>query len=99
MCYSMCQPMPTGLYTTYEFDAELQRCKPGQNKYRGFEKMVMSYFQRLRPDCRIESFYTTGNPKKIDCFNAYGFCGHCNTVFEAMGFLIISVLVKRHDLP
>ena len=23
--YSMCQPMPTGLYTIYEFDADLQR--------------------------------------------------------------------------
>ena len=39
----------------------------------------------MRPDCRIESFYTTGTQKKIDCFNVDGFCGHCNTVLEAMG--------------
>ena len=33
----------------------------------------------------IESFYTTGRQKKIDCFSVDGFCSHCNTVFEAMG--------------
>ena len=45
----------------------------------------MSHFQRQRPDCKIESFYTTGTQKKIDCFKVDGFCAHCNTVFEAMG--------------
>ena len=47
--------------------------------------MVMSYFQRQRPDCKIESFYTTGTQKKIDCFKVDGFCAHCKTVFEAIG--------------
>ena len=45
----------------------------------------MSYFQRQRPDCKIESFYTTGTQKKIVCFQVDGFCAHCITVFEAMG--------------
>ena len=83
--YSMCQPMPTGLYTRWEYDTESNRFKPQQNKTRSFENMVMSYFQRQRPDCKIESFYTTGTQKKIDCFKVDGFCAHCNTVFEAMG--------------
>ena len=83
--YSMCQPMPTGLYTRWDYDTESNRFKPQQNKSRNFENMVMSYFQRQRPDCKIESFYTTGNQKKIDCFKVDAFCGHCNTVFEAMG--------------
>ena len=47
--------------------------------------MVMSWFQRTRPDCKIESFYTTGRQKKNDCFSVDGLCSHCNTVFEAMG--------------
>ena len=47
--------------------------------------MVMSYFQRTRLDCKIESLYTTGRQKKIDCFIVDEFCSHCNTVFEAMG--------------
>ena len=25
------------------------------------------------------------NSKKVDCLNAYGFWGHCNRVFDAMG--------------
>ena len=82
--YSMCQPMPTGLYTSWDFDSETSRFITRQNKTRSFENMVMSYFQRTRPDCKIESFYTTGRQKKIDCFSVDGFCSHCNTVFEAM---------------
>ena len=71
--YSMCQPMPTGLYTRWEFDTESNRFKPQQNKYRNFENMVLSYFQRQRPDCRIEIFGTTGTQKKFDCFKVDGF--------------------------
>ena len=83
--YSMCQPMPTGLYTRWEYDTESNRFKPQQNKSKNFENMVFWYFQRQRPDCKIESFYTTGTQKKIDCFKVDGFYAHCQTVFEAMG--------------
>ena len=77
--------MPTGLYTRCEYDTESNRFKPQQNKSRNFENMVMSYFQRQRPDCKIEIFYTTGTQKKIDRFREDGFCEHRKTVFEAMG--------------
>ena len=83
--YSTCQPMPTGMYTRWEYDTESNRFKPQQNKSRNFENMVMSYFQRQRPDCKTESFYTTGAQKKIDCFKVDGFRAHCKTVFEDMG--------------
>ena len=83
--YSMCQPMPTGLYTRWDLDSETSRVTHRQNKTRSFENMVMSYFQRTRPECEIESFFTTGRQKKIGCFTVDGFCSHCNTVFEAMG--------------
>ena len=33
----------------------------------------MSFFQRTRPDCIIESFYTTSRQKKNDCFTSEGF--------------------------
>ena len=82
--YSMCQPMPTGVYTRWEYDTESDRFKPQHNKFRNFENMVMSYFQRQRPDSKNESFYTTGAQKMIDCFKVDGFCAHCKTVFEAM---------------
>ena len=44
----------------------------------------MSYFQRARPGCKIESIYTTSREKKIDCFIVDDFCSHCNIWFEAM---------------
>ena len=82
---SMCQPMPTGLHTRWEYDTESNRFKPQQNKSRNFENKVISYFQRQKLDCKIESFYTTGTQKKIDCFKVDGFCAHCKSVFEALG--------------
>ena len=83
--YSMWQPMPTGLYTRWEYHSETKRLTARQNKSRSSEKMVMSYFQQSRPDCKIKSNVTTGRQKKIDCFSVHGNFYHCNTVFEAMG--------------
>ena len=51
--YSMCQPMPTELYTRWKYDTESQKFKPRQNKTRSFENMVLSYFQQIRPECKI----------------------------------------------
>ena len=81
----MCQPMPTGLYTRWNYNSESQKFMPQQNKTRSFEKMVLSYFQQTRPDCRIESNVTTGRQKKIDCFSVDGICDPSISVFEAMG--------------
>ena len=83
--YSICQDMPTGWYTRWEFDSDMQKFKTRHNRSRNFENMVMSYYQETRPECRTESFHTSGNQKKIDCFNVDGYCNHCKTVFEAMG--------------
>ena len=76
--------MPTGFYKRFEFDPDLQRVKRRQIKSRNSQNMVISYFQQMRPDCTIESYCTTGTQRRIDCFNANGFCGHCNAVFEAV---------------
>ena len=81
----MCQPLPTVLYTRWNFDSETSGITPRQNKTRSFKNMVMSYFQWTRRECEILSFSTTGRQKKTDCFGVDGFCSHCNTVFEAMG--------------
>ena len=65
--YSMCQPMPVavGLYTQWDLDPQTSGFKPRQNKTHSFENMVMSYFQSTKPDCKIESFSTTGRQKKM----------------------------------
>ena len=74
--YSMCQPMPIGLYTHWEYDSESKRFTAYQNKSRSFENMVLSYFQQSRPYCKTESNVTTGRQKKIDCFSVDGICYH-----------------------
>ena len=83
--FSMCQPMPTGLYTRWEFNTEKKRFVPSQGKSRKFENMVMAYVQATHPECKIESFITTGKQKKIDSYAVDGYCDHCKTVYEAMG--------------
>ena len=83
--YSMCQPMPTGLYTRWEYDSETKRFTARQNKSRTFENMVLSYFGQSRPDCKIESNVNTGRQNKNDCISVDGICYHYNTVFEAIG--------------
>ena len=77
--YSMCQRMPTGLYTRWDLDSKTSNFTPGKNKTRSFENMVMSYFQQTRPECKTESFFTTSRQKRIDCFSVDGFCSYCNT--------------------
>ena len=42
--YSLCQPMPTGLYTRLNYDTESQKFTPRQIKTRSFEKMVLFIF-------------------------------------------------------
>ena len=81
---SICQPMPTGLYTRWEYDSETQCFTPRQNNFRSFENMVLSYFQRSRPACRIESNATTVRQRKIGSFSVDGISDHCSTVSKAM---------------
>ena len=81
----MFQPMPTELYKKWNYDIESQNFVPRQNKTLSFEFMVLSVFQRTRPECNIEGNVTNGRQKRIDCFSVDGICNYCNTVFEAMG--------------
>ena len=83
--FSMCQAMPIGLHLKLELDSESGKLIQRQIKTRSFENMVLWYFLRVIPQCKAESFYTTGTQKKIDANSVDVFCGHCNTVFEAMG--------------
>ena len=60
----MCQDMPTGLYTRWDYDEGSQKFMAKQNRVRTFENMIMSYSQATRPECKIESYYATGKKEK-----------------------------------
>ena len=47
--------------------------------------MVTSHFERVTPQCKVENFQTTVTQRKTDAYIVYSFCGHWNTVNEAMG--------------
>ena len=84
--YSVCQAMPTSLYTRWHLNLETNRLTLRQNKTRSFKSMSMSHFQRTRPDCKTDSFHTTGRRNKIDCFSVDAFCSHFSTLFKALGY-------------
>ena len=54
---SMCQDKPTGLYTRWDFDTDMQKFKARLNRSRNFENMIMSFYQEQRSECKIESFH------------------------------------------
>ena len=57
--YSMCQPMPVGLHTGWDFNPHTSKLTLRQNKNGSFEKKVMSCSQRRRPDCKMENLHKT----------------------------------------
>ena len=44
----------------------------------------MSFYQELRPEYKIDSFYTVREQKKIDCTHVDCYCNYCKTVVEAL---------------
>ena len=42
----------------------MQNFKAGHNRTRNFENMVISFYQESRPECKIESFFTSQKQKK-----------------------------------
>ena len=63
--YSMCQPMPTGLYTRWEYDSETKRFTARRNKSRSFENMVLSYFQQGRQIVKLRVMLLRVDKRKL----------------------------------
>ena len=80
--YSMCQLMPTGLYKRWDFDSETTRFTPRQNKTRSVDNIVMSYFQRTRPNVKLKASFQQTDIRKL-------------TASVFMGFVIIATLYLK----
>ena len=65
--FSMCEEMPTGLYTRWEFDTEMQRFKDRRNPTRNFNNMVKHVFlSRNKTRIKLVSFlFRLENRKKL----------------------------------
>ena len=91
----MCQARPTGLYTSWEFDTDMQRFKAGHNRIRNFENMVKSFYQETRPKYKIESFFKSGKPKKLTGLKWTFILITVGQCLKQCDVTTISVLVKK----
>ena len=74
--FSMCQDMPTGLYTRWEFDTD---------KLGSILRICSSLFTKKHDQNVKLRVFSHGKQKNTACFNVDVYCDHCKTVFEAMG--------------
>ena len=82
-CATMCQPMPTGLYTRWDFDSETSGFTPRQNKTLRFENMVMSYFQRTNMIVKLRASTLQAGRRKL-------------IASVLRGFVLIVMLCLKH---
>ena len=97
--FSKCQAMPTDLYTKWEINSESVKFTPRQNKTRGFENMVMSNFQSVRPQCKVEYFYTTGTQINLIQTVFMAFVNTLTQCFKVWDAIIIVAYVRKLVLP
>ena len=55
--FSMCQDMPTRLYARWKFETDTQKFKARHNQTLNFRNMFLSFYQKIRPGSKIESFF------------------------------------------
>ena len=60
-CVKICQQ---DFFTRWEFDTDMQRFKARHSRSQNFENMLMSFYQETRPECKIESFFSSGKQKE-----------------------------------
>ena len=85
--YSMCQNMPTGIYTRYEYDSESELFKPRSPLHHYFEEKVLNYYQQhFHSQCGpLITLVNSGYQKRIGRYFVDGYCARHNVVIEAMG--------------
>ena len=81
---SMCQEIPTGLYTRWEMDAELRNLHPFRMDVDALKiwRWIISKILDLNVQLKVSTL--PENKTKSKKISVDGFCGHCDTVFEAM---------------
>ena len=93
--FSMCQAMPTGLYTRWEFDSDLQKFKTRQNKIRKIENMVCVSIKQPDPNVLLRASIRLENRKKTDSFTVDGFEVIVKQFLQPLDATTISVPVRK----
>ena len=75
--YAMCQPMPCGPYTRWDFqEGEFKAKRDWRSQ---LEKTILCYWSSIRPQCKIQCLHSDGKQRRIGPYLVDGFCAHCNT--------------------
>ena len=93
----MCQDMPTGLYTRWDYNEETQNRKARQNRNGTLENMVSSFFQATIPESKLESYDTTGTQKKISASVLMVIATIVRPFLKQLFVNSIFALVKKQD--
>ena len=94
----MCQPLPTGRYTCWDFDPQTNRFTPRQNKILGFEIIFMSYFHRTRPNSKKQTIQQA-EERKMTALVLMVFVLIATKCSEQLTAFAIFVPVKKFVLP
>ena len=86
--YAICQPMPTGLYTLWEFHADLQRFKHQSNETRSFEIMVMAFFRIGDRNATLRAFT---QPEPSERLTPLAFMGFAVTLKHFLKLSVASI--------
>ena len=97
--FSMWQDMPTGLYTRWELDTDMQKFIARHNQSRIFENMVMSFHQETRPECKAESFSHLEKRKKWTVLKWMVIVITVRQCLKHWDVITTSVLVKKLVSP
>ena len=97
--YSMCQRMLTGLYTRCDLNPHKDRFTPTLNKTRNFENMVMSYFQRRRPQSKMKETIKQADRRKLTASMLLGFVLIAALCLKPWVVLTTFFLVKKRGHP
>ena len=83
--FSVCQEIPNGLFTGWEFDSETERFSArSNNKETSITWSCPVLLSRI--ETRLyKKFLSNGKQNKTDCLHVDGYWDHCKTVFENMG--------------
>ena len=90
----MCQPMPTGLYTRWDFGSETSRLTPRQNKTRSSEDMVKSYFHEQDQNVKLKASLQQAGRRKLTASVLMVFVLIATLYLKPRGAFTTSVLVK-----
>ena len=83
LCVNASQQEPVLVFL---FHKACQKSDHQLNQARTFENLVITFFQRIRPECQMDSFYTTGTQKNMKCSRRYGLCACWNAMIEGLVF-------------